>query len=307
MISIIIPFLNESENIPFLLQSLEDFCRRKNCINFEVIFVDDGSSDNSVALLKDFRSVFFKGKIISLSQNYGSHAALRAGVFHAQGEYICFMYADLQDPLELAPIMYEEAQKGNEIVWAVRKSTQLKGFDRYFSLTYAHLMQKFVSKKFPAQGFDIVMFGKKVQKALNENIESNSSIFLQILTFGFCQTTIFYSKQPRRAGKSKWTFRKKIELVIDSFVAYSYAPLRLVTWMGLLLFLGGSLFALYLVLRRLIYNDLQPGWTALISILMIGFGITNISLGIIAEYLWCALEATRKRPVFLVDQIIDMD
>ncbi|GAB4327542.1 MAG: glycosyltransferase family 2 protein [Flammeovirgaceae bacterium] len=300
-ITILIPFLNESANIPFLVQSLGEFCKRNNNLNFEVIFIDDGSTDNSFELLQEQKHEFYTYKIIKLSKNFGSHAALRAGILHAQGEYITFMYADLQDPLELVIKLYREINENRkEIVWAYRNEKQ-----SWFSGFYAKLMKKFAVKNFPENGFDIVMFSRKVQKLLNENIEANSSIFLQILTLGFPQSSITYQKQPRKAGKSKWTLAKKIKLMIDSFVAFSFFPIRLVSVVGILLFVVGTLFALYLITRKLIFDDIKEGWTALASILMIGFGITNISLGIIAEYLWRTLDASRKRPVFIIDEIIE--
>ncbi|MCS6796684.1 MAG: glycosyl transferase family 2, partial [Raineya sp.] len=144
-----------------------------------------------------------------------------------------------------------------------------------------------------------------VQKLLNENIEANSSIFLQILTLGFSQSSISYQKQPRKAGKSKWTLSKKVKMLIDSFVAFSFFPIRLVSVVGIFLFIAGVVFASYLIARKLILDDIKEGWTALVSILMIGFGVTNISLGIIAEYLWRTLDASRKRPVFIIDEIIE--
>jgi dolichol-phosphate mannosyltransferase len=241
-----------------------------------------------------------------LSKNFGSHAALRAGILNATGDFICFMYADLQDPLELIDRLYENLTKLNDIVWATREATNNGLVEKSFSSMYAYLMKKYAVKSFPDKGFDIVMFNKKVQQQLNNNIEANSSIFLQILTLGYKQTSIYYQKQERKKGKSKWTLSKKIKLFIDSFVAFSYAPIRFVTVVGILLFIIGFLFSAYLIIRRLVANDLASGWPLLGSLICLGFGITNISLGIIAEYLWRTLDASRKRPVFVIDQIIDL-
>jgi dolichol-phosphate mannosyltransferase len=150
------------------------------------------------------------------------------------------------------------------------------------------------------------MFNKKVATQVKNNVEANSSIFLQILGMGFRQASISYKKRERKTGVSKWTMAKKVKLFIDSFVAFSYAPIRLVTIIGISMFLIGSLWTLYIILRTLIYHNLASGWPALVSILMIGFGITNISLGIIAEYLWRTLDASRKRPVFIIDKIVEL-
>jgi glycosyltransferase involved in cell wall biosynthesis len=307
-LTVIIPFLNEEENIPGLVDALNGFFGGEKEYTAEVIFVNDGSTDNSPELLKRLNHKTYSSKLISFSKNFGSHAALRAGILNSTGDYVTFMYADLQDPLHLIDEMYASITKsGNEdVIWATRKSTENSFFETTFSKMYSGLMRKYVSKSYPDKGFDIVMFSEKVKGLLNVNIEANSSIFLQILTLGFKQSFIFYDKQPRKKGKSKWTLSKKIKLFIDSFIAFSYTPIRFVTAVGIVLFILGIFFSGYLITRKLVYNDLVSGWPMLLSILTIGFGITNISLGIIAEYLWRTLDSARKRPVFIIDEIIEL-
>lgn len=302
-ISIIIPFLNEAENASILSKELSAFAEANSTLNLEIIFVNDGSTDNS---LEVFRSLPFPAgtKMISLSQNYGSHAALRAGILNSSGKYVTFMYADLQDPLSLVLDMHKKITEPNyDIVWSVREETQNSSAETFFSRTYAKLMQKYVSHKFPDKGFDVLMFNGKIREQLNINPESNSSIFLQILTMGFGQTFVTYKKQPRLQGKSKWTFAKKVKMLVDSFVAFSYAPIRFVTYMGAAFFIVGIGWTVYFIIRKVLVNDMQSGWPMLMSILLIGFGLTNISLGIIAEYLWRTLDASRKRPVYIIDKI----
>jgi dolichol-phosphate mannosyltransferase len=306
-ISILIPFLNESQNITHLVTELDKFCKANKEKTFEVIFVNDGSTDNSLALLKDARPSF-RSSVISFSKNFGAHAALRAGIQKAQGDFITFMYADLQDPLELINTLYGKCRNvKSDICWASINNFTRSIFQRAFSKMYARLIKRYVSKDFPENGFDIVMFNKKVQAVLNANVESNSSIFLQILTLGFKSESITYTKVERKAGKSKWTFSKRMKLMIDSFVSFSYAPIRFVTIVGIILFFLGFLLSAYLIVRKVIWNDLAAGWPMLISILMLGFGITNISLGIIAEYLWRTLDVARKRPVFIIDEIHELN
>ena len=305
-ITIIIPFLNEEDNVPNLGSGLINFIDSNKDILFEIVLVNDGSTDHSVEVIRQTRFPAAT-KLISFSQNFGSHAALRAGILHARGAYITFLYADLQDPVENIVNMFRKAKDGNDIVWANRADTKNSFFERQFSKLYSRLMRNYVNRKYPSKGFDVVMFNNKVKEAVNKNIENNSSVFLQILNMGFKQDFIEYQKVPRQAGKSKWTFAKKIKLLIDSFVAFSYAPIRLVSMIGILFFIGGILWTSYIVFRKLVFNDLAAGWPALISILMIGFGITNISLGIIAEYLWRTLDASRKRPVFIIDEIIELN
>lgn len=306
-ISIIIPFLNEEEAIPSLLEALNQYLKSVTDYKAEVIFVNDGSTDHSLEIVKQGAPYPFEAKIISLSKKFGSHAALRAGILNASGDYIVFIYADLQDPLEIIRSLYNKCNEGCEIAWAVRRNTNNNIIEQGFSMFYAAMMKKYAVADYPKKGFDVVMFGKKVQSNLNANIEANSSIFLQILLLGFKQETIEYDKQERKKGKSKWILKKKIKLFIDSFIAFSYAPIRFVTIMGFAFFFIGICWSAYLIARKLINNDLASGWPALLSVLLIGFGVTNISLGIIAEYLWRTLEASRKRPVFIIDEIIDLN
>jgi dolichol-phosphate mannosyltransferase len=307
LVTVIIPIFNEYEGIPYLVDSLNQFFGQHSDLNAEVIFVNDGSRDNSVERLKSMEHKTYKAKVISFSRNFGSHAALRAGISHASGDYICFNYADLQDPLELVIRMKELMEQGNDIIWAQRESTKVPWGEKMFSKFYAYLMKKFAMKNFPEKGFDIVMFNKKVAAEVNKNVEANSSIFLQILGLGFRQTSISYKKRERQTGVSKWTLSKKIKLFIDSFVAFSYAPIRFVTIIGISFFIIGALWAVYIIVRKIVFNDLAAGWPATLSVLMIGFGVTNISLGIIAEYLWRTLDASRKRQVFIIDEIKELN
>lgn len=304
-ITIIIPFLNEEDNIPRLAAELTRFTEAHAATRFEIILVNDGSTDNSVHQIKN-SSFPAPTRLISFSQNYGSHAALRAGILHATGNWITFLYADLQDPIENVINMWKKAEEGNDIIWAHRAATQNSFFEKQFSKFYSSLMQKYVNPRYPDKGFDVVLFNRKVAEKVNTNIEANSSIFLQILNLGFRQDFIEYQKMSRKAGKSKWTIAKKIKLLIDSFVAFSFAPIRMVSMIGILFFILGIVWTGYIVFRKIVFNDLASGWPALISILMIGFGITNISLGIIAEYLWRTLDASRKRPVFIIDEIAEI-
>jgi len=306
LVSIIIPFLNEEENILLLTEALGNFSAAQNNFEVEVIFVNDGSTDKSVELLKNETHKNYSAKVISLSKNFGSHAALRAGIVNASGDYISFMYADLQDPIELIEKLFLKCKEGNEIAWAVRNNTENGFFEKSFSKFYASMMKKYAISTYPDKGFDIVMFSKKIQQNLNNNIEGNSSIFLQILTLGYKQETIGYDKQARKKGKSKWTFSKKIKLFIDSFIAFSFAPIRFVTIMGFAFFFIGLIWTGYVLYVKFTSGNTAQGWPSLVSILFLGFGLTNISLGIIAEYLWRTLDASRKRPVYIIDEIIEV-
>lgn len=308
-ISVIIPFYNEEENLHYLIQELKTYFSTLtlNKKNIEVIFVDDGSTDNSIYKIINSKHTSYKTKILKLSKNFGSHSAIRAGITQATGAYIVMISADLQDPISIIGKLYQKSIEGYEIVIGQRKTTQDNFISKLFSKLYSSLMRRFVIKSYPTKGFDIIMFSNKIKNLLNMNLESNSNFALQILCYGFNQCFIEYEKDVRKFGKTKWSIEKKIKLLIDSFVSFSYAPIRFVTLMGFLFSLIGFIWTFYIIARKIIIGDLSLGWPTLISVLLLGFGITNLSLGIVAEYLWRTLDASRKRPVFIIDEIIELN
>ena len=214
-ISVISPFFNESGNIENYIRSVNNHFTNKP-YNAEIILVDDGSSDNSIELLKRQTFGNYDIKLIKLSKNFGAQAAVRAGIKHATGDYITFLPADLQDPLDLIDRSLEKVtDKNTDIVYAFRKTTNNSFFKSVFSKFYSYMMRKFVNTNFPGKGFDIVFFNRKVKNNLDQNIELNSSIQLQILTLGYNSESIYYDKRERKVGKSKWTFSKKMKLFIE--------------------------------------------------------------------------------------------
>ena len=305
-ISIIIPFLNEKEGINILLSKIEEYYPNRK-FEFEIVFVDDGSVDGTREVIKNSVSFPYSCKLVCLSKNFGSHAAVRAGFFNSNGKYFTCLPADLQISFEAVEKLYNTINVGNDIVFAIREINDIGFLEKTFSRFYAFMMRKYVSGNFPVNGLETFMISDKVRRILNENVESNSSLFLQILIMGFKNKFVNIEKTNRSFGKSKWTLSKKIKLLIDSFAAFSFAPIRLVSIVGICLFIIGLGWSSFIISRKIIYDDLVSGWAATSSILLLGFGITNISLGIIAEYLWRTLDASRKRPVFIIDEIIELN
>jgi dolichol-phosphate mannosyltransferase len=306
LVSIIIPLYNEAEGVNFLVNELVNSFGKNTLFDVELVFIDDGSTDETFEKIKasDFKGLNVKA--IKLSKNHGTHDALRAGIFNCKGKYISYLPADLQDPPSLSIQLYEKLMQGNDIVWAQRSTYETSYVKKKFGDFYTYLMRKFTFPNYPDKGVDIVMFNEKVKGQLNANIEANSSLLLQILSLGFKQSYVQYDKGSRKIGKSKWTFKKKFKLVIDSFIAFSYAPIRIVSFCGILFFVIGIAWTIFITMRKLFFQDVLLGWPMLSSILLLGFGITNISLGIIAEYLWRTLDSSRKRPVFIIDQIFEL-
>lgn len=305
-ISIIIPFYNEGESVHMTyLHIMEELSKHKE--SYEIIFVDDGSIDDSFTHLEKMAQNDKNIRAIKLSSNCGSHMAIRAGLSFAKGHCACFIACDMQEPPHLIYKMKSELTEKYNIVWAVRNSRKDSFSTILFAKLFYWLARKIVTNNIPPSGASMFMVSHKVLKALNKYEERNLTLEGLFATMGFKSTYINYDRKERISGKSKWTISKKIKLFIDFFVAYSNTPIRFVSVMGIAFSVIGFMWTFYIIIREIIYNDLSSGWPALISVLLIGFGITNISLGIIAEYLWRTLDEARKRPKYIIEKKININ
>lgn len=306
-ISIIVPFFNEEDTLHTFCTTIDEYTANLD-FPVELIFVNDGSTDSSMDVLKTYKFKYVElSQVIQLSKNFGSHAAVRVGVANSNYDVCTWMGADLQEPLEIIDIAYEKICKGKlEILYFSKKTVDVSIINRFFSRIYSHLMKKYASSNYSSEGTATIAFGAKVKRLLNENVEANSSIALQIMNMGFSYENISLDYNGRIAGKSKWTFSKKIKLFIDCFVSYSYMPIRLVSSVGIIIFIIGVILGIVTIINKFVNPDVQSGYSTIACILALGFGVTNISLGIIAEYLWRTLDASRNRPVFIVDNIIEL-
>lgn len=306
-ISVIVPFLNEEDGIELFCTSLEEYAQKVE-FPIELIFVDDGSTDHTCEILCKYEFKYIAGKkLVRLSKNCGSHAAIRAGLQYA-GYGICtWMGSDCQEPVEFLEKSYELIQGGYEAVYIEKRSIAISHVDRGFSRFYSKLMRKYAVKNYASGGISNIVFNEKIKNYINENIEANSSIMLQIIDIGFSYTILPMDYRERAAGESKWTLAKKVKIFIDSFVSFSFMPIRLVSLVGIAMFVGGGIFGLIVIINKLLHPEIEfMGYATLASLISIGFGITNISLGIIAEYLWRAYDAARKRPIYIVSDVIDL-
>lgn len=306
-ISVIVPFYNEEETLPIFCDTMDKYVSKLE-FPVEVVFVNDGSTDNSVNLLKIYKfNNISNAIIVDLSRNFGSHSAVRAGVQNARYDLCTWMGADLQEPLEILDIAHNSIhENGMEIVYFSKKTIEVSKINRACSLIFSYLMKNFVINTWSSEGTATIAFGRKVKELLNANVESNSSVALQIMSMGFKYKNVSLDYHGRSAGNSKWTLSKKIKLFIDSFASFSYVPIRLVSLIGVIIFILGLGIGILTIINKFVNPDVQIGYSTIASILAIGFGITNISLGIIAEYLWRTLDAARRRPVYIVSDVIDL-
>ena len=305
-VSVVVPFLNEEENLDRFCAYIDGQAGKAD-YDMEVIFVDDGSSDGGADKIRDFE---FKHchtvRLIRLSKNFGSHAALRAGISRSTGDYCTYIEADLESPEDMLDVMYEHISKGYDAVHIEKTSVKKNIFSRMASGIFSSLMRKHAVPNYRQGGINNIMMSRKIVDFLNENIEKNSALQLQIIDAGFDSVIVGMDYRSREAGRSKWTLSKKIKLFIDSFVSFSYFPLRLVTIVGLIFALAGAVYGISLVVLRLLDHELQQGFPTIVVVMLLGFGVTNISLGVIAEYLWRTFDAAKNRPVFIISDEKDV-
>jgi polyisoprenyl-phosphate glycosyltransferase len=304
-ISIIIPYYFNEDNIPVttarLIESETLFPKE---VEFEYVLVDDGSKDGTLERLQGFKSQYpSRVKVVKLTGNFGSYNAIYAGLLHATGDCMVVISADLQDPPELIVKMYEHWQKGMKVVLANRAKRDDGILNVLFSNWYHSVIRKYALPNLPSGGFDFCLFDSEVREHLLENMETNTNSLFLILLFKYEFVTIPYERSKREIGKSRWTTSKKIRLLIDSFFSFSYAPIRVVSAIGILLSVVAVLYALVIVVLRLTGQIELTGWSALMVVLLFLSAFQMVALGILGEYLWRSLEASRKRPPFIVDKV----
>jgi len=304
MISLIIPIYNEEDNIDALFDRLDHFI--SNCKkNVEIIIVDDHSSDATREKVVGHIPTRDYVRYYRLSRNSGSHIAIICGFAQAKGESAVFLASDLQDPPELINELIDEWEKGNDVVWALREKIEgASWLSRFNSKLYVKLFNLMANMPSKFQGADFALLDHKVYKSLLHFTGSRPILGPLITSLGYKQNGINYIKQERHSGKSKWTLSQKINSFIDSFVGYSYKPLRIMSICGILISFIGILYALFLILNKVFYSNPIEGWTSvMVTILIIG-GLQFVMFGVIGEYLWRNLEESRKRPLYLIEEIL---
>jgi len=304
-LSYIIPCYFNERNIPVTRKELLDNEKLfPPDVTFEYVMVDDGSKDGTLNELLKFKEENpEKVKIIKLSGNFGSFNAILAGMNYATGDCNVILAADLQDPPDLIPKMYEYWVKGIKLVIANRKDRDESLIQRIFSNTYHFLIKKFALKGVPKGGYDLVLFDKQLRDEVVRINEKNTNQIYLLSWLNYDFVNIPYVRKKRDIGKSRWTLQKKIKLFVDSFVSFSFFPIRMISITGLILGLISFLYGLFIVYAKITGLVPVQGWTAIMVVLLLVSSFQMVALGIIGEYVWRAMDAARKRPNFIVEKI----
>jgi polyisoprenyl-phosphate glycosyltransferase len=306
-LSIVVPVYYNAPTLPALYDELVRVAEQLDDIDAEFIFVDDGSGDTSADILIALAEYDGRVKLIQLSRNYGSAIAVFAGLTHSTGDCAVIISADLQDPPQLILELVKGWREGYPAVLAVRSSREDPWAVKLLAGLFYRLMRRFGVKNIPEGGCDYGLIDRKIIDAVLQMEEKNSHLIIQVLWTGYDRKLIPYARRARTTGKSRWSLAKRIKLFIDSFTAFSYFPLRLVSSIGFVLAMLGMLYALIIITLRLLHGVLIEGWSSLMVVVLVASGAQLIGLGIIGEYLWRVLDEVRKRPIFLVKRKIGFD
>ena len=257
--------------------------------------------------MKKVHGIDSRVKIVKLSRNFGEFRAIIAGLSQATGDAMVVMSADLQDPPYLIGEMIQYWQAGEKVVIAARNKRNEPWIKNFFANTYYKIVRKLVIKDYPEQGFDFFLIDRSVSSILVNMQEKNSSIYVQLIWTGFNPKVIEYTRQAREKGKSMWSYGKRINLFIDTFIVFSYTPIRWISGFGILMSISGFISALILIYDKLMHGTNVAGWTSLMVVVLVLAGVQMIMLGVIGEYMWRNLDESRKRPLYIIDQIIEGD
>lgn len=301
--SLVVPVYNEEANIPPFYAALT---RVLDGLEFdaEIIFVDDGSTDQSYEVIGQLAGTDRRVKCLKFSRNFGSHAAITAGLRRAAGGFAVMISADLQDPPELIPQLIRLWRKGYHVVWAVREGRDDPFAKKLFAAIFYRLFRRIGLQDYPTHGMDFGLFDHRVLDTIRNLNEVNRFITAMVVWLGFRQAQVPYHRRARHSGQSKWSFGRRVKYAIDAIVSFSYVPIRFISYTGLAVSIISFIYAGILIFRRFVYGLGGAGWPSImVTILFIG-GLQLIMLGVLGEYIWRALEQVRGRPLYVVmDQI----
>jgi len=297
-LSFVIPVFRNEGSIFLTYQKVVNLLSKLN-LDAELIFVNDGSDDNSLEELISLHHKDAKVKVISFSRNFGQVPAIIAGLKEVSGEAVVVMSADLQEPIELIEEMIAKWKEGNEIVIGHRIDRE-DGFIANKASNIFYKLMQYVNSKMPKGGFDFMLIDKKALEVLNQIDERNRFFQGDVLWLGFNTAFIPYSRLKRTIGKSQWSLSKKLKYFIDGLLNTSYVPIRLMSFLGICFSFFGFLYALVIVYNRFIHNTPFTGWAPLMIIILIIGGLIMLMLGIIGEYVWRTYDETRKRPIYII-------
>lgn len=305
-ITIIIPAYNEEESLPYLYERLDKLMTSMKNYEFEILFVNDGSKDKTINIIKELRQKDKKISYVDFSRNFGKEIAMIAGLDYATGDCVIFMDADLQDPPELIPELVKYWEDGYDDVYAKRRSrkgeTWLKKFT---SKMYYKVLQKTTKIEIQKDTGDFRLLDRRCVNALRKIRESERNTKSMFSWIGYKKKEVLYDRDPRVAGTTKWNYKKLIDLAIDGITSFTTSPLRLSTYIAIPTFLVLFVYFVYVIIKSCMIHEAIQAFQAIILLILFFSGIQILLFGIIGEYLGRIFNETKNRPLYLVNEYND--
>jgi len=302
LLSVVVPCFNEQDVLPRTHARLRGALTDLS-LDHELIYVDDGSRDRTVEVLRELQRDDPRIRVVRLSRNFGHQLAVTAGVDHARGDAVVLIDADLQDPPEVIREMVERWREGYHVAYGVRVAREGETpFKRWTAAVFYRLLQRFSDVTIPLDTGDFRLMDRVVVDALREMGEQDRFIRGMISWIGFRQVAVPYTREARLAGESKYPFFKMLRFAIDGLVSFSVSPLKIVTALGLVSSMLALLGMGYAFVLRVLTSIWVPGWTLLFMSLLFMGGVQMISIGILGEYVGRIYRETKRRPLYLVQE-----
>jgi glycosyltransferase involved in cell wall biosynthesis len=301
-LSVIIPIYNEEGNIPVLYERLNGVISKLN-VDSEFIFVNDGSHDNSLALIKELAAKHSSVRYIDFSRNFGHQVAVTAGLDNCTGKAVVIIDADLQDPPEVIGGLYAKWKEGYQVVYAKRRVRQGESFlKRITAKMFYRILKKITSINIPVDTGDFRLIDRKIVDVLKQMPEQQKFLRGQISWIGFKQTFVEYDRDARHSGKTGYTYRKMLRFAMDGITSYSNFPLKFATIAGFIVSGFAFIMILYALYSRFISKNYVQGWTSLMLVVLFIGGVQLISIGIIGEYISRMNANTKDRPLYIINE-----
>ena len=307
LLSVVVPCYNEEEVIPLFYNEINKMSKKMKDINFEFIFVNDGSKDNTLAVIKKLNKKDNRVRYISFSRNFGKEAAMYAGLVNSRGDYITLMDADLQDPPSLLPEMYSYIiNEGYDCVGTRRVTRKGEPIIRsFFARMFYHIINKLSKIEMVDGARDYRLMSRQMVDAIISLKEYNRYSKGLFSFVGFNTKWIEYENIERAAGKTKWSFWKLFVYAIDGICAFSTTPLVISALIGIFFCIVSFIMILFIIIRTLMYGDAVSGWPSLVCIIFFVSGIQLFCLGIVGEYLSKTYLETKDRPIYIIKESSD--
>jgi glycosyltransferase involved in cell wall biosynthesis len=302
-LSVVAPMFNEVENLDYFFERVSSVLK-KTGLSYEIVCINDGSRDGTLAGLLKHREANPAIKIIDLSRNFGKDIALTAGLDHAQGDAVIPIDSDLQDPPELIEELLNKWREGYEVIYATRRSRQGESLLKRLSASiFYQLFDHLTDVKMPRNTGDFRLMDRRAVDALKRMPERNRFLKGLFAWVGFRQTAVLYDREKRHAGKTKWNYWRLWNFALDGITGFSSIPLRVWTYIGTIISLFAFLYALFLIGLKLIRGNDVPGYSSLmVAVLFLG-GIQLITLGVLGEYMARIYNEVKGRPLYLIREM----